>query len=88
MTIHSQLLDYPGAFQSNDIVRLEIALYTQLAWLPDEHPIITLESALEDPGDTRVRFWDIETGMPPVEFRGESADLKLLTFMLQVLIKL
>ena len=45
-------------------------IYTHLVWVSDESPIISLESALEDAGDTRVRFWNIDTGAPLVEFRG------------------
>jgi WD40 repeat protein len=45
-------------------------IYTHLVWASDERPIITLESALEDPGDTRVRFWNCDTGMPLIEFQG------------------
>ena len=48
----------------------EKILYTQLAWATKEGPIIALQNALEVPGDTRVRFWDIDTGMPLVEFQG------------------
>ena len=45
-------------------------IYTHLAWASVERPIISLEFALENPGDTRVRFWNIDTGMPLVEFQG------------------
>ena len=45
-------------------------IYTRLVWVSGEQPIISLESGLDDPGDTRVRFWNIDTGMPLVEFQG------------------
>ena len=48
----------------------EKILYTHLAWTTTEGLIIALQNAQEDPGDTRVRFWNIDTGMPLVEFQG------------------
>jgi len=45
-------------------------IYTHLVWSSGARPITTLESSLDDPRDTRVRFWDIDTGMPLVEFQG------------------
>ena len=45
-------------------------IYTRLIWASQDQPLVALESALEDPGDTRVRFWDLATGAPLVEFRG------------------
>jgi WD40 repeat protein len=51
----------------------EKIIYTQLAWATKEGPIITLQNAQENPGDTRVRFWDLATGVPLLEFRGGRA---------------
>ena len=45
-------------------------IYTRLVWVSDEGPIITLESALEYPGNTHVCFWNIDTGASLVEFLG------------------
>ena len=45
-------------------------IYPRLVWVSDEQPIISLESGLDDPGDTRVRFWNIDTGVSLVEFQG------------------
>ena len=40
MTIHSQLLDYPGAFQSDDIVALRLLSTTELQFLHhSENPV-------------------------------------------------
>lgn len=48
----------------------EKILYTHLAWTTKEGPIIALQNAQEDPGDTRVCYWDLATGAPLVEFQG------------------
>lgn len=40
MTIHSQLLDYPGAFQANDIIAMRLLSTSELQFLQhSENPV-------------------------------------------------
>jgi len=40
MTIHSQLLDYPGAFQANDVIAKRLLSTTELQFLHhSENPV-------------------------------------------------
>ena len=41
MTIHSQLLDYPGAFQANDMITMRLLSTTELQFLrQSENPVL------------------------------------------------
>jgi WD40 repeat protein len=54
-----------GAFGQDDRY-----IYTKLEWPAIDQPIVTLQTGLEDPGDTILRLWDIESASILMEWRG------------------
>lgn len=45
--------------------------YDQIEWPALDKPLVSLQTGLENLGDTAVRFWSISTGTILVEFRGQ-----------------
>ena len=48
----------------------EQILYTKIAWAGPDNQLITLETGLGNPDLTRVRIWDLSSGVAEVEFLG------------------
>lgn len=48
----------------------EQILYTKIAWTGPDSQLIALETGMENPELTRVRIWDISSGIAEVEFLG------------------
>ncbi len=46
-------------------------IYNRLEWPGVNQPLVTLETALENPGQTMVRLWDVSNGSILVELRGD-----------------
>ncbi|MDX9991796.1 MAG: hypothetical protein RBS68_07060 [Anaerolineales bacterium] len=48
----------------------EQILYTKIAWVGAGNRLISLETGMENPALTRVRIWDLSSGLAEVEFLG------------------
>ena len=61
----------------------EQILYTKIAWAGSDNQLIALETGLENPELTRVRIWDLSSGVAEVEFLG-GRTIKAETHLLEI----
>jgi WD40 repeat protein len=48
----------------------EKVIYNHLVWVTPEQTLAALQTGLDDPEITAVRFWDVSTGVPSIDFQG------------------